>query len=378
AYLSDGDELEFDLEGELGAYDQDIIDDIHSGEFLSLYLDTNIKNIEALDLLTVELYNNGGLMSAYTQNITAEELIMNDFTIKVNLPTSSNSLKKIRLIPVFRTDAEYSQDNTIGIAQFQTIEWDPNLVSTNNDRKEYMQITLEHDLKTELNGLELAYVFNDKLQHLSFPYNITYILEEYSPTISSYILYIPSSYIDPDTNETLTFQEGDVIALRYNSPVKKGLSIGIGKLYLENRGYNYASHTDIPKAEVLLVNTSSDNAYSEFTSGYYYQTPIQLTPFSTEYNNRYSAVKIDLNFTSLYESTSSTVLNFTHIVFSVPNPTYELTINEIVILQESYEPTTQDGSFDGRTWQYTEIESFDADEAPEDDSYQLSLSNNPL
>ncbi len=126
------------------------------------------------------------------------------------------------------------------------------------------------------------------------------------------------------------------------------------------------------------MNASSDVAYSEFTSGYYYQTPIQPTPFNTEYNNRYSAIKIDLNFTSLYESTSSTVLNFTHIVFSVPDPTYELTINEIVILEESYEPTTQDGSFDGRIWQYTEIESFDADETPEDDYYQVSLTNTPL
>ncbi|KKN43166.1 hypothetical protein LCGC14_0705920 [marine sediment metagenome] len=348
AYLSEGNELEFDLEAELGGFDQDIIDDIHAGKYLSLYLDTNIQNIDSLDLLTVKLYDNGGLMDVYTQNISVEELIMNDNTIKVNLPTSTNTLKKIRLIPVFRTDKQYSQDNTIGIAQFQTIEWDSTLVSTNSDGNEYMQITLEHDLKTELGGLELAYVFNDKLQHLSFPYNITYILEEYSPTIKSYILYIPSTYIHPDTSETVSFQEGEVIVLRYNSPVKTGISIGVGNLYLENKGYNYEAHTDIPKAEILLVNASADDAYSEFTTGYYYQTPIQLTPFNTEYNNRYSAVKIDLNFTSLYESTGSTVLNFTHIVISVPNPTYELTINEVVILQESYEPTTQDVSFDGR------------------------------
>ncbi|KKK91013.1 hypothetical protein LCGC14_2717230, partial [marine sediment metagenome] len=362
----------------LGAYDQDIIDDIHTGEYISLYFDTNIKNIESLELLNITLYGNSGLMSDDTQIIYREELIMRDNSIKINLPTDTNTLKKIRLTPVFRSDNEYNENNTIGIAQFQTIEWDPALVSTNADDHEYMTITLDHDLKTELNGLELAYVFNDQLQYLTFPYNITYTLEEYSRTISSYILYIPSSYIDPNTNETVSFQEGDIVALRYNSPVKSGIPIGIGSLYLENKGYNYDSHKDIPKAEILLVNASSDVAYSEFTSGYYYQTPIQPTPFNTEYNNRYSSVKIDLNFTSLYESTSSTVLNFTHIVFSVPNPTYELTINEIFILEESYEPTTQDGSFDGRVWQYTEFESFDADESPEDDEYQLILANTSL
>ncbi|KKN44676.1 hypothetical protein LCGC14_0690860, partial [marine sediment metagenome] len=70
AYLSEGDELEFDLKGELGAYDQNIIDAIHNGEYLSLYLDTNIKNIESLEFLNITLYDdNSGLMSDdYTGN----------------------------------------------------------------------------------------------------------------------------------------------------------------------------------------------------------------------------------------------------------------------------------------------------------------------
>ena len=63
AYLSEGDELEFNIEGELGGFDQSIVTAIHAGTYLSLYLDTNIKNIESLKLLSIELYGESGLMS---------------------------------------------------------------------------------------------------------------------------------------------------------------------------------------------------------------------------------------------------------------------------------------------------------------------------
>ncbi|GAH24884.1 unnamed protein product, partial [marine sediment metagenome] len=102
------------------------------------------------------------------------------------------------------------------------------------------------------------------------------------------------------------------------------------------------------------------------------------TPFDTEYNNRYRAVKIDLNFTSLFKSTGSNTLNFTHLIFSVPNPSYELTINEVLLLEESFEPTIEYGSMDNRVWQYTEAEIFTASTNPEEDSYQLILENTPL
>ena len=166
--------------------------------------------------------------------------------------------------------------------------------------------------------------------------------------------------------------------VRYNSPVKRGIALGIGKLYFESKGYNYAAHPDIPKAEFMLVDANTTSSYSEFTDNYYYQTPLQLTPFETEYNNRYKSIKIDLDFTSLYQSTGSNILNFSHLIFSVPNPAYELTINEVLILKESFEPTTEYGNIDSRVWQYTEFEVFTSSETPETDSYQLVLEEDPI
>ncbi len=374
-YLNEGNELEFNLEDELNNFDEGLLNAIHNGDYLSLYFDTNIKNIESLEYLSIELYDNQGKLSGFTQNITRFDLEMWDYNIKVNLPSTSNTLKKIRFVPIFRTDSEYNNDNTIGIARIQTAQWDSEFVSFMEDGQEYMHVDLEFDLKTELNGFELAYIFNDKLQYLNFLEDFSL---NYTKDMDIYTLHIPAIYLDPDTNATVRFREEQTIVIRYNSPVKRGLALGIGKMYFEKKGYNYGSHPEISKAEFMLVEASSSDAYSEFTSDYYYQAPLQLTPFDTEYNNRFKTVKIDLNLTALYESTGSSLLNFTHLLFSVPNPSYELTINEVLIIEESSEPTTQSGSMDNRVWQYTEVELFTATKNPEQDSYQLTLENTPL
>ena len=119
--------------------------------------------------------------------------------------------------------------------------------------------------------------------------------------------------------------------MRYNSPVKKGIAVGIGKLYFENKGYNYNSHPDLPKAELLMINANSSDTntydYSEFIGDYYYQAPIDITPFDTEYNGKYKAIKMDLNLTALFDQEGCLELDFSHLIFSVPNPSYELTVS---------------------------------------------------
>ncbi|GAH99831.1 unnamed protein product, partial [marine sediment metagenome] len=133
-----------------------------------------------------------------------------------------NTLKKIRFIPTFRTDSEYSEDNPQGISRDQTLLWDSKLVSFMDDGQEYMHVELEHDLKTDL--VELAYIFNERLQYLSFPegVSLSYTLENYTSTMSAHILHVPRMYLHPDTNETTRFKEGQTFVIRYNSPVKRG------------------------------------------------------------------------------------------------------------------------------------------------------------
>ena len=272
-------ELEFNITGELGGFDQELNNGIHNGEYLDFYIDTNIKNIESLEYLTIEVHNNSGIMSKFSKNMTREELEMADFTIKIDLPTESNTLQKIRFIPHFREDNEYSIDNTQGISRMQTIQWATEQVIVLEDGQEYMPITLDHELKTELNGFELAYVYNDKLQYLTFPEGFA-LSYNYDEITESYRFLIPTVYNNPDTHELVKFKEEQLLLIRYNSPVKRGIAIGIGKMYFEHKGYNYDAHLDIPKAELLLVNADSEKAYSEFTSDYYYQTPIRnITPY---------------------------------------------------------------------------------------------------
>ncbi|KKL57536.1 hypothetical protein LCGC14_2234430, partial [marine sediment metagenome] len=391
AYINNGEELEFNIEGE----NPEIVSQIRQGEYLAMYIETNIKNIESLDSLTIEFYDEDGYIMNdpvdYTETITREELIMQDNTIRINLPTDANTLKTIRFDPTFTTNKEYSDDNTHGISQMQTIQWDSNYVSFMDDDKEYMQVELEYDLMSEIDGLELAYIYNDELQYLTFPEDtsLSSTVEDYGTGIDTYMLHIPKTYLHPETSEPTSFQEEQIIMIRYNSPVKKGIAIGIGRMYFENKGYNYVGHSDLPKAEFLLVNVekqkeynlmSNDDfaeLYSEFITDYYYQAPLSLTPFDTEYNGRYKTVKIDLDLTSLYSSTGSDILDFSYLIFSVPNPSYELTVSEVLILEEAYEPTIEHVSTDSRVWQYTELEMFTASVTPESDSYQLVLEDVP-
>ncbi|MFX1391921.1 MAG: hypothetical protein ACFE9Z_17790, partial [Promethearchaeota archaeon] len=375
-YISEGNQLEFNISDELTNFDINIINDIHNGKFLAFYVDTNIKNLESLEYITIELYDNSGKMEGFDQIISKDEIEMYDFNIRINLPTDTNTLKKLRFIPTFRNDDEYSSNNIKGISRYQVLEWDSEQIST-IDGQDYLRIELENDLKTD--NPELAYVYNDKLQYLTFPegFSISYTLENYSSMLSSYILYVPSFYINPDTNETTRFREGQSLVIRYNSPVRKGIVMGIGNIYFESKSYNYDSHSDLPKAEFMLVNADSSTAYSEFTDDYYYQSALQLTPFDTEYNNKYKSIKIDLNLTSLYESTGFNILNFTHLIFSVPNPSYEFTLHEILILEESIDVSEEYGSIDSRVWQYTEVEMFTASSDPNNDEYQLSFSKLP-
>ncbi|KKM17186.1 hypothetical protein LCGC14_1678300, partial [marine sediment metagenome] len=392
AYINNGEELEFNIEGE----NPEIADQINDGDYLAMYIETNIKNIESLVSLTIKLYDNSGVMS--TQTITRDELIMQDNTIRINLPTGTNTLKTIRFKPNFKINKEYSDDNTHGISQMQTIQWDSNYVSFMDDDKEYMQVKLEYDLKSEIEGFELAYIYDDELQYLTFPVDtsLSSTVEDYGTGIDTYMLHIPKTYLHPETSQPTDFQEEQIIMIRYNTPVKKGIAIGIGKMYFESKGYNYDDRPDLPKAEFLLVdaenvmdaenekeynlmeNDDFAKLYSQFMADYYYQSPLSLTPFDTEFNGRYKTVKIDLDLTSLYTSTASDMLNFSYLIFSVPNPSYELTVSEVLILEEAYEPTIEHVSTDSRVWQYSEVETFTASATPEADSYQLVLEDTPL
>ncbi len=378
AYLDDGKELEFDIAGELGEYDSLLLDQIHAGNYTALYIDTNIKNLESLEYLKIELYDLLGNMLTYTQYILKEELEMYDNNIKVELPNELNSLQRIVFIPLFREDQEYSNDNDIGIARVQTIDVNDDSLSYSGNNIEYIDIHLEYDLLVNNTNseYELAYVFNERLEHLIFPENTPIVydtLNDDNGKILSYVLRIPRKYIDPITNETTSFKIGEILAIRYNSPVKKGISMAIGKMYFEN---NY--HPDIEKAQLMFINADTPQSYLQFTEDYYYNIPLRPTPFDTEISGRFKAVKIDLNFTSLYELMGEDSLDFSNIVFSVPNPCYELTINEIIIVKDAYEPTSEYGSYKSRVWQYSEIEMFRASNDPTNDCYQLSLENEPL
>ncbi|GAH52759.1 unnamed protein product, partial [marine sediment metagenome] len=146
-----------------------------------------------------------------------EDLIMNDFTIMVDLTSATSTFKTIQIKPVFRTDAEYDGSNNNGIARFETVEWDETMTFYDLEGNKYMNFTLFSNLLTDSTDLELAYLFNEYLEYLDLPGGVQFdwgTNKDRFGNIDSYVLQIPNIYKNPDNHsETLTFKDGDLLVV---------------------------------------------------------------------------------------------------------------------------------------------------------------------
>ena len=109
-------------------------------------------------------------------------------------------------------------------------------------------------------------------------------------------------------------------------------------------------------AEFLLINSTDEYAYDEFLNPYNFNVSLQLTPFDTEFSQSYKNIAIELNLSTLESFASDGYIDFSHIIFSVPYPTHELTIDQIVNIEQFQDLADYIEYFDNRVWQYTEVE----------------------
>jgi hypothetical protein len=373
-YLQNGDKLVFDILKEINSSNPDLMNDIHTGKILSLFIDTNIKNYESLEKIIINLYSPVGLIS--TQIISAEELISYDFALKIDLPSGPNNLQKIEFIPQFKNAEQYSISNTVGIPQFEVIEWNEQMAYYASNGLKYMNITLEE--KLFINPSNVIYLFNTQLDHLALPagVSISYSAnKDQFGNIEGYSIRIPSQYLNPqNTSQILTFKEGDQILVKYNSPVEKAINVGIGKLYFQRIPYGF--NPTLPEAEVLLINTDDTEDYSQFLNPYHLQIPLELTPFNTEMSNDVISAKIPLNLATLTPFATNGIVDFTNILISVPYYNYELTLKDILIQKEGQGTSVEFESVNERVWQYSEMEDYTSSDAPMNDSYPFAQPSN--
>ena len=136
----------------------------------------------------------------------------------------------------------------------------------------------------------------------------------------------------------------------------------------------------IPIAECLFVNVSDSTDYALFTdpSSYNYQIPLRLTPFDTEYSNSFKIVEFNISLYDLRDYAVDGIIDFTNIIFSVPDPSYELTIDQIEIIKVSNEPNEEYETLYERIWQYSETEQFTSGDNSSTDIYQLEMTNEAL
>ncbi|KKK78845.1 hypothetical protein LCGC14_2839460, partial [marine sediment metagenome] len=389
SYLGENDKLRFDLESEFdnnGDFDL-LLDNVRNNQFLTLFIESNIQNYESLENLNVNFLKDGVdpdvdppvLIPTLTKTIPIEDLVMNEFEINVDISSNMDLVRYIELEPIFRQDDIYSSDNTVGDVHFEFLEWNEELTFFSESGDKFMKVPLERILKDDLTPV--AYLFNDELQHLTLPEGIDFSYEvsqnEYT-SLDEYTLNIPNTYIHPDNqpeDPPEEFKDGDTIVLRYNAPVKKGIGIGIGKMYFQDK----PDGSSLPSAEVLLTDISDYEDYNTYTSPYYYSIPLELTPFDTEYSNSFKSIRIDFDLADgQIDPIVDNIVKFSNMIFSVPYPNYELTIGEVIIQSVSDEPTEFIEYLDERIWQFTELEKFTSDDDPSDDTYTLQRTNSPL
>ncbi|MBA7506036.1 hypothetical protein ES706_04716 [subsurface metagenome] len=376
SYIDEGDWLSFDIKDELGSY-AGLMSGIQNGGYLTLFIEAIIKNYESLKKIEIRLIDNGGIFD--TQEISIEDLIMNDFTIIVDLTSATSTFKTIQIKPVFRTDAEYDSSNNNGIARFETVEWDEAMTFYDLEGNKYMNFTLFSNLLTNSSDLELAYLFNEYLEYLDLPDGVQFgwgTNKDRFGNIDSYVLQIPNIYKNPDNHsETLTFKDGDLLVVRYNSPIIRGIGLGIGKMYFEKRpDFFELGHV----TEFIMINVSDSTDYSQFVSPYSYNIPLSLTPFNTEFSNTFKTLEFDIDLASLFGHAVDGMIDFSHIVFSVPDPSYELTIDQVSIIKKSQDLSAENEELFERVWQYSEFEMFTSDDDPTDDVYELTNPVTPL
>ena len=377
ATLQQGTALVFDLAGELGWYDSELLDGIQHGEYISLHAHLVIKNYEVLNNLTVEFYEGENQFND-TDVISIEELIDWDFNLQLDLPPGDYNLTRIKIIPGFKNEDVFDPQNTVGFPRYEFLEWTEDRVITDDMGNDYYVFQMENPLFINSSMGDPIMVFDENFDILSFtediPLNWTVINENYDD--SMYYLYIPTVYHDPETGEITEFQEGDLITIRYNSPVEKAITIGIEELYfaLKPAGYSTTPYF----TQVSFINASSEDAFDEFTTPYSYDITIPLTPFDTFDSGRYMSTIIELNFTQFEEFLVDGYLDFSHLLITVPYPTHELVLKEIAIFSQSAEPVELYESEDFSTWQYTQLEILDSGSEPENDQYELELEVTPI
>ncbi|KKM95581.1 hypothetical protein LCGC14_1186760, partial [marine sediment metagenome] len=383
SYLSLGEKLKFDLENEFnnnGDFDQ-LLDNIRLDEFMTIFIDTNIQNYESLEELNINLLTSANA-TIKTYPISIEDLVMREFELSIDISsTSMASLRYIEIEPIFRQDDIYNDDNIVGDVKFEFLEWNEELAFFNESGNKFMKVPLEKTLENDTTPI--AYIFNDELQHLALPAGIDFsyeVLQNPYTKLDEYTLNIPNTYLNPDNpTEELEFKDGETIVLRYNTPVKKGIGIGIGKMYFQEKPYGYTP--SMPTAELLLTDILDYEDFTTYTDPYYYSIPLALTPFDTEFSNSFKNIKIDFDLSDgqidpLYIENS--IVEFSDMILSIPYPNYELTISEIIVQSVSNEPIDFIEYLDERIWQFTELEKFTSDDDPSDDTYTLQRTSNPL
>ncbi|KKK67520.1 hypothetical protein LCGC14_2953240, partial [marine sediment metagenome] len=338
AYLEPGSTLSYDIARELSWYDPQLLTDIQAGEYLSLHMNTIIDNIGALEKITVRLYDSSGEITALTQIISIEKIVATNFDLEITLPSyQGNDLQRIEIEPIFRTDAEYSSDNTIGIPRVETLIWNETfLFIDNNTGSIFLNHTLYYDFFNESTSPELVYMFNEDLKYLALPEGVEF---NWSSTVylfnnTSYDLFIPNTYIDPDTGENSTFTSGDLIMIRYFSPVDRGITANIKNIYYQKKPLNYDSLPSI--AECLLINSDDPTNYTQITQPYNIDLPIPITPFIESYSDMFSQIVIDINLSTYEQYAIDGYIDISHILFSVNNPAYIFTVDEVAIIEKCF------------------------------------------
>ena len=333
-------------------------------DYDTLIMKVGFLNPDVLDYLNVSFYyDEAGEQYIGSTTISMEMVDEESGAVYIKLPDSDDFNKftvqnnaRIVFDPVFYDDEDFQGDfYGQGLPTIETIQW-----SSEDVEDGFLSI----DLTREIFSLEQSiYVFNDMME---FIYEITDIgtrtevLNIYDNNQNYEVEYnnitLPEIFFDTEGNMTI-MRDGDILYLKYNATLEQAIGLSIEDMILQRKPYieDHDAPVYSPLAEISLLGIHSDG--NEYTTDDLYdnrnklvawETPLDLTPFESEYLNTYRQCVINITFEDIYSSfkvldeDSIEHAYMTEILITSNDPRYQIVVDSLFIFEFDENATLYD------------------------------------
>ncbi len=354
---------------------EDLNDPSGWSDYDTLIMKVGFLNLDVLDFINVSFYYGVNTFIGSTK-ISLDMIDTDSGAVYIKLPDEDFSQFTVQnnahiiFTPVFYDSSDfegffYEQ----GFPYFQTVQWDV---------EDVVNGMISVDLEREIFSLsEEVYVFNEQFE-------LVYIITDIDERTEEYTLYnnrdvyevefnnisLPATYIDQNGN-TMTMRDGELLFLKYNAVLNESIALMIEDMVIQKAPYieDPVEPVFVPFAEISLLGIYNDGEsyiYDDLFENrdklVVWETPLDLTPFESEFFNTYRQLVINISFEDIYSDfkVSEGSIDYSYItdvLVTSNDPRYQIVIDSIFLFEFDENATLYDSEiFD--IYEHNHIESF--------------------